>query len=569
MFAGSMALRGTTDTPPALMTRQEIIKRLDKEAWCDVLVVGGGIHGATFAHLAAFNGFRTVLLERGDYAEGTSSRSSKLAHGGIRYLEHFDFRQVYEGIRSRQGLYSIAPHLVRAHDFVAPLQKGENFEKLKMWAGLCLYSLMAKGQVPFPRWTSAVEGLGLESLGGWRYSDGIMSDTRLVIERVIAARQEGALCLNYAETELMLSNPQGVDVRWKQTLTGSETSQHNIRAGIVVNCAGPWVSSAGGMSTRALDGKLRYSRGAHLLFPSRWPGPALVMPLRAGGRRIPGRYYFVTPHPAGTLLGTTEREVSLAERDPLPSVDEVRELLQHVRDDLKASPLAAGAPHYCFAGVRSLPVDTRRRASDTAALSRKHSWNYSNGVLSLVGGKYTTAAWTCWQGMKILLRYCERPGIVLSVGGRPLPGAAALPERLQEFHAACEAANVPQDLRAQAISRLGGRVVKLLEYPDGLESVAGVALKGEVRLARDTEQAETVEDFMRRRLELEYFQNHGLSALPSVAYFLVSDAGKSTLDVERDAEFYRTRIGALGELLKKCVPVQDTLSVIAHSPLGL
>ena len=90
-----------------------------------MLIVGGGVHGATFAHLAALNGLRTVLLERSDYGCGTSSRSSKLAHGGVRYLDHFDFRQVYEGIRERETLYRVAPHLVHAQEFVAPTLRGE------------------------------------------------------------------------------------------------------------------------------------------------------------------------------------------------------------------------------------------------------------------------------------------------------------------------------------------------------------------------------------------------------------------------------------------------------------
>jgi glycerol-3-phosphate dehydrogenase len=548
-----MVLRGATDTPPALMSREEILSHLAKESWCDVLVVGGGIHGATFAHLAAFNGFRTVLLERGDYAEGTSSRSSKLAHGGIRYLEHFDFRQVYEGIRSREGLYRVAPHLVKAQEFVAPLGKAETFEKLKMWLGLTLYSAMARGSAPLPRWIGAVDAMRTPEFAGWSYTDGIMNDTRLVIERIIAARQEGAHCLNYAETELMLSHPQGVDVRWKETLPGASLEQRSIRAGIVVNCAGPWVSGAGGMTTRGLASKLRFSRGAHLLFKSRWQGPALVLPIREKGRKQKGRYYFVTPHPAGTLLGTTEREVYSAERDPLPSRDEIQELCAHVQEDLSLGALNSAAPHYCFAGIRALPVIEGGRTGDTAALSRGHRWEYSNGILSLLGGKYTTAAWTCWEGMKILLRYCERPGAVLSVGSRPLPGAAALKERLQEFASACASAGVSPELQAKAVSRLGGRVVKLLEYADGIEPLQQYALKGEVRLARDFEQAEGIEDIVRRRLDLEYEEGHGFGALPGLSEILRSYPGALSATIDEQVAQYRLRMDRVRERL-----VQDT-----------
>src|SRR5690606_5320934 len=149
----------------------------------------------------------------------------------------------------------------------------------------------------------------------------------------------------------------------------------------------PWAPYLGRLTAGEFEGALRYSVGAHLLFDVPWPGPAVLLPLPERGR-----YYFVWPHAAGTMVGTTELEIVRPISDPLPETRDVEELLARVERDLPGSGLKRDRLHYCFAGVRALPARGASRRS-SAALSRRHRWVNRNGVLSLFGGKFTSAAW--------------------------------------------------------------------------------------------------------------------------------------------------------------------------------
>ncbi len=511
------------DNPAAhatLLSREDSFRHLADKPWCDVLVVGGGIHGATFAQLAALHGMRTVLLERGDFAQGTSSRSSRLAHGGIRYLEHFDFRQVFEGIRERENLLRVAPHLVRSQEFQALTLENDSLLRMQMRLGLSLYALMALGRAGLPKQRAVPPGMSTAFGPGFLYRDGILSDTRLVLERVLAARQEGAHCLNYTESLLFLHNPTGVDVRFVDRVSGTQGS---IQAGIVVNTAGPWISTAGGMKTRELEPLLRFSRGSHVLYSKPWQGPALVLPIRDGRTRVKGRYYFVTPHPGGTLVGTTEREVDALELDPLPSPDEIEEIQSRVEVDLPGMGLSRESAFYCFAGYRALPAASPAGESEVDALSRRHRWIFRKGVLSLVGGKYTTAAWACEEGFRLLLKVSGADVHRASLRSRLLPGAADLSNRVTAFSHACRDAGVPEQVKVQTIARLGSRVSSLLNYTEGLKVLGDCVLKGELQLALDVEQALSLEDVMRRRVELELKPGHGIGTL--------SQAGEVTTEL--------------------------------------
>jgi glycerol-3-phosphate dehydrogenase len=360
----------------------------------------------------------------------------------------------------------------------------------------------------------------------------------LVIERVLAARQEGAHCLNYVETVLLLSQPEGVEVRYRDN---RGAGQGAIRAGIVVNTAGVACAQSGGLTTAELSSLFKFSRGSHLLFNKPWVGPALVLPIREAGARIPGRYYFITPHPGGTLVGTTEREVKECERDPLPSEDEIRELLGRVAEDVPGAGLVKDRAYYCFAGYRALPVGEGR----VDALSRRHRWVSRKRILTLVGGKYTSAAWTCEDGFRHLLSISglRLKRIVLS--SRVFPGAAFFGTRVAEFEKACREAQIPPPLVSGAVRRFGGRVIRLLDWSDGLEAVGGLILKGELRLAIEHEQAETLEDVVRRRLEIEQLPGHGIPQLEAMA-----TAGVSLVD-DHQIELYRKRMSQIRELIDR------------------
>jgi glycerol-3-phosphate dehydrogenase len=543
-------LRESVESFPS---RRESIKALGETA-IDLLVVGGGIHGAAFAQVAALNGYRTVLLEKHDYAQGTSSRSSKMLHGGLRYLEHFDFGQVFEGVKAREDLFKAANHLCKPTQFLLPIKKGDLWFKFKVGIGLKLYELFLRDRTRRSMWVDSnstyFDPFGAkrsEYEGGYLYSDGLMDDTRLVVDTITAARQEGAICLNHIDIETISPNPAGsLNIRWRDNLAG--LSFGDLEVGAVVNCAGPWVDSIGQSRVlKQLRSTFRLSRGTHLIFNKEWTLPSVILPLNEHGR-----YYFVWPHQAGTLVGTTEREVSSAPVDTDPSIGEVEEILGNVSRDLPSAGLNKDSLSYAFAGVRTLATVSSGDSSSTGKLSRKHKWFFEGGVLSLVGGKFTTAFRTAYEGLRIISRLAEFSQKPVAIKDRPLPGAGDIQSETQEFRRLAKEAGATDALVERAIRRLGVKVNSFISK-DGdtswFKSIGNTCLRGEIELALRLEQAETLDDLLSRRLGLEFQSDHGLKDINEVAQILKNSRPET--DINEQIEKYTAKIKKINILLNK------------------
>lgn len=529
-------------TPPS---RDSRVKRAATDLF-DVAVIGGGIHGACVAKLTAKAGLSTALFERDDYASATSSRSSKMAHGGLRYLEMFDFEQVFEGIKAREQLFERCPNLVRPEKFLIPVPRGDLWFRLKLGIGLFLYDLMVRNSAHKHRWI-ARRDLRFASFhqeradlaGCFEYTDGLMNDSRLALELVVSAQSYGCCALNYAGVEAIeRSRDSSLRLTWRDHL-GNAT--HETRARCVINCAGPWAPRIQAPGSNTSMPEVRYSRGAHLVFSVPWRDPSLFLPLSEKGR-----YYFVWPHAAGTLVGTTERVVTELERDPQPSHDEVEEILERLAKDLPNANLNRSTLQYAFAGVRTLPL--RGSATHASRLSRKHIWHESDGVFTLLGGKYTTFAWTASEGFRAAYRH-------LTTRSGAAPDALDdLPSALQQD----EAATLERELAEtygrigpgvkRAVSRLGRMCLLYASRDDAWREIAPGVLHLELLHAIEVEQAETIEDVVRRRLDLESAPRHGMDALHEITRALV--ATHSPAEIERQAREWNTRIATLRNLLQ-------------------
>ncbi len=521
--------------------RHELIRSLKAKPWCDVLVVGGGIHGACVAHLAAFNGLRTILLERGDYGGETSSRSSKLAHGGLRYLEYFDFKQVFEGIRAREDLFSVAPHLVQPREFSVPVKGGEKLHRMLLGVGLTLYDAMS-GFRHKHRFVRDPDGCGR-----FFFTDGVMRDQQVVLERIIAARQEGALCLNYMRVERVLTHKNDHMAVHCVESGGMDGAQRiEIEAGVVMNCAGPFVGSFSIPQAHALQRQLVLSRGIHLLFNIPWSGASQVLPIRDGhGRRRRGQYYFVLPYRGLTMVGTTERVISAPQQDPLPRADEIVELMERVKCDVPC--IGGERPYYAFSGVRTL-CRSSIGMPDSSRLSRRHRWVFGGGVLSLLGGKYTSAALTAHEGLAMAFRLAGVKQKLIPLRGRLLPGAANVEEERVRFYSEATAAGVSIETAERLYSRLGSRARYIREIPGGFEPIARDLLRGEIMVMFYMEQAHTLTDILSRRLELETMPGHGLVLLEPLCSALSSHWPQ--VDWAAQADQYRQRIQSVLDVLK-------------------
>lgn len=512
----------------SIPTRDVQIDKVNNCDSVDLVVIGGGIHGATVAELAVKQGLTVALFEKSDFASGTSSRSTKLAHGGLRYLEMGDLTQVFEGIKAREKLFCDFPNIVKPCNFLIPIPKGDWFQRIQLGAGLFLYDLMVKRKERKHSWVgpeiAKSHGFHGELMGAYQYTDGILNDARLVIERLIRARSAGAVTLNYAEAKEISADGT---VSWADKVSGNE---HILKTKSVINCAGPWAPYLKGATRYAKEqSPVRYSRGSHLVFSYRWERPALFLPMKGKAR-----YYFILPHFAGTLVGTTEREVVDLEDDPMPSADEIEEIMVRLKRDLPSGELNRDNLHYCFAGIRTLPL--RKGHRDVTRLSRKHIWEWEGGVLTLLGGKYTTAEWTAEEGVKHVLQRLGRTWTALEKSERG---------DLDRWSKGALDSGLTPEETASILGKYGYRVVEIFKT---FERMDHGLLKEEVQNAIETEQAIRLEDILRRRLCQEFMPGNGLEMLDVIGAMLEERHPKLNIDIEKTA--YRARIARMKELLK-------------------
>ncbi len=359
-----------------------------KEDVFDVLIVGGGITGAGVALDAATRGLKVALIDKGDFASATSCSSSKLVHGGLRYLEHGDFPLVYEALQERKRLLRNAPHLVWPLRFLLPFYQGARVPGWKWRVGLTLYDLLAGRDnlqhsrgVPRARLLRECPRLRAERLaGGAQYFDAQMDDARLCLEVLQTAVKHGAHVANYVEVrDFERSGSLLCGVRAVDHVHGEELS---IQALQVVNATGPWVDRLCALAGETDPPRLRPTRGSHLILPDQGlPCAFLLLHPRDG------RVFFVLPWLGKTVIGTTDLEEAHAP-DEIAVTPEERAYLLDGYNAHFSPPLDSKAILGSFIGVRPLLAS---HPGEPSARSREFRLFWSpSGLLSLAGGKYTT-----------------------------------------------------------------------------------------------------------------------------------------------------------------------------------
>jgi glycerol-3-phosphate dehydrogenase len=384
------------ETPPAASDRAA------PGAVLDLLVVGGGINGTGIARDAAGRGLRVMLCEKDDLAQGTSSRSSRLIHGGLRYLEYGQWRLVREALHEREVLLRIAPHLVRPMGFVLPHVAGMR-PAWMLRLGLFVYDHLARRtRLPASRtiWLDAApEGRALQAghRRGFVYADCRTDDARLVVLNAMGARERGA----HIRTRCELVGARGQDGLWvaqlRDALTGQTTE---VTARVLVNAAGPWVQTLAARVAPARHGLgVRLIKGSHLVVPKFWSGDHAYL-LQHSDKRV----IFVTPYEGDTaMIGTTDIVFAGAPECAQVSAEETQYLCAAVNSQMRCTLGAADVLH-AYAGVRSLADDA---SDDPAAISRDYVLELSGTaaasaaasadgaqvqppLLTVLGGKITT-----------------------------------------------------------------------------------------------------------------------------------------------------------------------------------
>lgn len=385
-------------------------------------MIGGGIHGVAVARDATLRGLRVVLVEANDLASGTSSRTSKLLHGGIRYLETGEFGLVREALRERSILLRTAPAFVRPVSFLLPHYRSSGRSPAWIRLGIGLYSLLARGAPAELRahgTLSPSEALALEPgldpaglTGASGFADAQMEDARLCVALAMDAAREGLSILAHTAVMELAEEGAGWRARLRNGLDGAEREVH---ARFVVNAAGPWaedVDRLGGAS----GALLRRSRGTHVVVPALTHGRALLLTSRRDGR-----VFFVLPWGRHSLIGTTDVDDNRPPDRVEPPAEDIRYLLEEAARALPA--LRGVRPVRAFAGVRSL---VRGGTTHPWANAREHRIVPGRARLALVGGKYTTHRSLAERVVDQVVEALGAPTRPCATATRPVPDDAPM-----------------------------------------------------------------------------------------------------------------------------------------------
>lgn len=481
----------------------------------DLLVIGGGIVGAGIARDAALRGLSVALVEQNDLASGTSSRPTRLIHGGLRYLELFDFGLVRSDMRERETLLRIAPHLVFPLAFLLPLYRPTPFYRLKLRIGMFLYDLLSLDKsLPKRRRLGRADTLAAEPAldpdglsGAWRFYDAqVPFVERLVVENAVDAAAHGAVVLNHARVTGYLRDAEGrrvVGARIRDEIGGGDLE---IRARYTVNATGPWLDETVRPIRRATQPLLRLTKGTHLVIPRATEQAHVLFAKRDG------RLFFVLPWNGYTMVGTTDTDYAGDPADAIASVEDVEYLRSEAA---RAFPRASlDRIHFTWAGVRAL---VRVEGVSEGEVSRKHAIldhervDDVAGVLSVIGGKITAYRLIAEEVTDIV---AKRLGSAQrgTTAQRPLPGAAGEPARTLDAIVAGDGA-------------LGSPVCEHV-------ATTGAEI---VRAVRD-EWAVTIGDVLLRRTAIGLAACQGLDCLEATADLIARtarwDPSRRTVEIE-------------------------------------
>lgn len=507
----------------------------------DLLVIGGGINGAGIARDAAQRGLRVAVVERGDVASGTSSRSSKLVHGGVRYLEMFEFSLVFESVSERRILLDIAPHIVRPLSFLFPVFTHSRRSLTTISAGLRVYEVLALFRSP--KRPKKLKAAALreeepilnqeELVGAPLYYDCATDDTRLTLENAIAAIADDAHFVTYAEATGFEHDADGqiCAVHVKDRLEGHTRT---IYANAVVNAGGPWVDRIAHMREEDQDRTLlRPTKGVHFSVARE------VLPLRHAivcFHPDDQRVLFALPWGDSTYVGTTDTDYDGDPAEVYATREDIDYLIRATDAYFPDHPVTHADIHSTWAGLRPLVQPRNKKSTEASAVSREHFLDVSgDGLITIAGGKLTTYRRMCEEVVDTVIRLLKMrnmlPDHIMRKGITDeslLPGAIAWPID--------DEASVIDRIVETSDGHLDAESANLLAYTYGMRALDVAALVKEtpalgerilphrpeimaqIDFGVEEEFACTVHDILKQRTQIYYRDAHqGLHAVQKVA----------------------------------------------------
>jgi glycerol-3-phosphate dehydrogenase len=547
-------------------TRAANLAKLKRETF-DLLVIGGGITGAAVARDAASRGLTVALVEKNDFAWGTSSRSSKLIHGGLRYLEQYEFALVFESLAERSLLLKTAPHMVRPLEFFFPVYEGQRPGMTLLSAGMWLYDLLALFRTPYfhsrlspAKFTEAFPGLSTARLlGGFRYADASMWDDVMVLEVLRAALTHGAVATNYTEAEAPIvrgGRCHGYWVRDMEATPGTPAAEpFAVEARQVIVCTGPWTDIVGEKLAATPDRSgakpskpwanwLTPSKGVHIVFSAERlkAKGALVM-----AHPTDGRIAFVIPRPdfgpGVVVVGTTDSPGGENPDTVQVEPADAAYLLGLLNTYFPGLGMTESDILSAYVGVRPLvgsaPSDAGSDAEALQQVSREHYIAEGPaGVVFIAGGKYTThrtmaeeiveKALNVWQhGAQLGHVAAPHEGLLRPAETRTPMNPAATPAAMDAARAWLSEHGITLDTASDTlIRRYGVDAVAMLVAESTVALPGFPALDAQLRYAAQHEMVQHLDDFYFRRTPLYLtLADHGLSVAPALARVLSAELG--------------------------------------------
>lgn len=527
----------------AILNRDASLARFRDEEF-DLAIVGGGINGAAVARDGAMRGLRVALIERGDFAGATSSRSSKLIHGGFRYLPQGQLKLVYTALRERERLRHVtAPHLVRPIHFLSPCYRGRGFNRFTMSIGLTLYDLFAR--TAWAEWHSSLDAaevretepaLSREGLtGGAMYFDAWADDARITFENVLDADLHGAAVANYTAVEGFVRTGDKIGAARVRDLIGGGACE--LRAKKFLNTTGPWVDEIRRMDDPASKPCVRLTKGAHLVFAR------TMLPVREaivlGDAH--GRIVFVMPHDRYVLVGTTDTDFSGDAANVATDLGDIEYLIGVLAESLPGIKLTSADVASSFAGLRALVTAGAGSASPSEVPREEVIRESASGLITVAGGKLTTHREIAQRLIDRVMKALERSTGVCPTLATPLPGARPL---------VGEEAVAGDDVSIRAIgpeaaeilsARYGTRAPIVARIAAGRPELAATLARGcpalgaEVVHAIRNEMAHSLHDFLIRRTSLSWrYPVEAEAAAPAVARIMAAELGWDSIRAEQE-----------------------------------
>ncbi len=529
--------------------RPALLERLERETF-DIAVIGGGITGAGIARDAGMRGLSVALLEKGDFASGTSSRSSRLIHGGLRYLRYRQVGLVREALHERGLLLRLAPHLVRPIPFLLPIFEDSRDRPLMLRLGLTGYDLLAgtlniARHRSLPRDTLLRQEPQLRARGlrtGFRYFDAITNDARLTLAVALSAVRHGAAALNYVEAVgLERTGGRISGVHYRDLIGGG---QGTVRARVVVSAVGPWTDQV--RSLAGVSSVLRPTKGIHVVVPRARLATSAVVAFGWGDRML-----FAIPYGEHTFIGTTDTDYTGDPGAAAANREDVEYVLKAANGTFEAG-LSLSDVVATWAGVRPL----ERGEGAPSEVSRDYDiLDGPSGLFTIYGGKLTTFRSMAEHLLDHVIereggRFPRRPARCRTAR-EPLPGGIADFARYQRqtLPALREAWGLPEEAARRLTDVYGAEHVRVLAYaagePDLLQPLAPgcPVLAAEAVYAARQEMAVTLEDFLRRRTDLMLFgEGDGTAPAKEAARLMARTLGWSRQETRRQLAAYREAV---------------------------